>query len=524
MKFNWKIVLGILLLTGWVAGAPVVGHYRAKWAFEAYRGQLIRRGEKLTAAEIAHHPKADEVSAARHFLAAARQFGSSPSNSLPVMRTLAPGRAMVGWTENVLPTDVSSNIWPAVIDEVQRHEQDLATLRTALGMPAFDFDLDYSQGFNLLLPHLVSAKQAAFWASLAALSGLHEGRATNAWEDLETCTVMPRVLAREPLMISQLVRVAMGQIASGANWEALQSSSLREEQLKELQALWESMNFMDGAEPSLEMERALAAPTYEQMRSSYATASGMGMGGSSLSMDDLGQVLANPKEGLQALMDRYPRYAMWKWQWSYEEELYHLEIQQAALEAVRAFRTNENFVSEMTKYQANRANIQKSYKGGENRFMFGFDDGTIEKYLWKLSDLEMERQLIVAAIALKRFQLHEGKYPARLQDLAPDYLATVPLDPMDGKPLRYQLKPDGTFLLYSVGEDGVDSGGDPTPSQLSDVRSKSWWKGRDAVWPSPATLEEVKAYHDETTAKWRETGARRMVPMRAPDPAGLNSK
>ena len=125
----------------------------------------------------------------------------------------------------------------------------------------------------------------------------------------------------------------------------------------------------------------------------------------------------------------------------------------------------------------------------------------LTKYLLdSLADMEMERRLLVTAIALKRFQLHEGKYPAQLQDLVPNFLATAPLDPMDGKPLRYRLKPDGSFLLYSVGEDGVDNGGDPA-GQSADVHNKSWWKSRDAVWPSPATPAEVKSYKAEGHGK-----------------------
>jgi hypothetical protein len=48
------------------------------------------------------------------------------------------------------------------------------------------------------------------------------------------------------------------------------------------------------------------------------------------------------------------------------------------------------------------------------------------------------------------------------------------------------------FLLYSVGEDGRDDGGDPTPQEAK-KRYRQIWDGRDAVWPSAATPEEAKA-------------------------------
>jgi hypothetical protein len=46
-----------------------------------------------------------------------------------------------------------------------------------------------------------------------------------------------------------------------------------------------------------------------------------------------------------------------------------------------------------------------------------------------------------------------------LEDLVLQYLPAVPRDPFDGQPLRMAAGPEG-LLLYSVGKDGVDDGGD----------------------------------------------------------------
>jgi hypothetical protein len=96
---------------------------------------------------------------------------------------------------------------------------------------------------------------------------------------------------------------------------------------------------------------------------------------------------------------------------------------------------------------------------------------------------ETERQLTVAAIALKRFELRHGKLPPDLASLVPELLPELPYDCMSGKPLCYRLKPEGGFLLYSVGQDGRDDGGDPNPAS---GKGFELWDGRDAVWPSPA--------------------------------------
>ncbi|MCU0918423.1 MAG: type II secretion system protein GspG [Planctomycetes bacterium] len=62
------------------------------------------------------------------------------------------------------------------------------------------------------------------------------------------------------------------------------------------------------------------------------------------------------------------------------------------------------------------------------------------------------------ALALERYRLASGKLPERLEDLVPQYLAQVPLDPFDAQPIRYQRTGPG-YRLYSVDADGRDNGG-----------------------------------------------------------------
>jgi len=66
--------------------------------------------------------------------------------------------------------------------------------------------------------------------------------------------------------------------------------------------------------------------------------------------------------------------------------------------------------------------------------------------------------LALAALAIERFRLKEGELPDSLDALVPHYLPEHPVDPFDGKPIRFV--PEGTrYRLYSVGEDKIDGGG-----------------------------------------------------------------
>jgi hypothetical protein len=62
------------------------------------------------------------------------------------------------------------------------------------------------------------------------------------------------------------------------------------------------------------------------------------------------------------------------------------------------------------------------------------------------------------AVALERYRRDQGQWPEKLEALVPKYLAAVPTDPQDGKPLRYRRRPDGV-VVYWLGPDGTDDGG-----------------------------------------------------------------
>jgi len=61
-----------------------------------------------------------------------------------------------------------------------------------------------------------------------------------------------------------------------------------------------------------------------------------------------------------------------------------------------------------------------------------------------------------ALVALKAFKEETGRLPQSLAELVPEYLGAVPVDDMDGKPLRYSPEKK---VLYSVGKDLADDGG-----------------------------------------------------------------
>ena len=75
---------------------------------------------------------------------------------------------------------------------------------------------------------------------------------------------------------------------------------------------------------------------------------------------------------------------------------------------------------------------------------------------------QAKTRLLIGELALHACQLEHGALPDQLEQLVPEFLAELPVDPFDpdGQPLRYIRAEDG-HVLYSVGYDGKDDGGRP---------------------------------------------------------------
>lgn len=71
-------------------------------------------------------------------------------------------------------------------------------------------------------------------------------------------------------------------------------------------------------------------------------------------------------------------------------------------------------------------------------------------------DALYQAQLVSArtAIAVERYRLAHGSVPAALDHLVPEFLESVPVDPVNGAPLQYATN-ETHYAVFSVGQDGV---------------------------------------------------------------------
>lgn len=479
MKLKWIILAVVALILAGLIGLPFYAHYRLKSRVANYRAELRKRGEKTTIAEAVPPAPTNGPNGAMQFVTAAGQLqteGFFISDVSP-MRGIPPGRARVAWQQETLILNKTS-LWPLVTKALASNQVALADLRSALSNPVVRFNIDYYAGFNARLPHLAPMKNAAQWLSTAAVFDLREGRVERAHENLMALMASSQTLAEERFLICHLVRIAATQISVGAFWEALQHPGFNDTHLAAWQKAWEQTDVLKQSEHGAQMEGAMVEQIFKEARKNPT-------------------MLANPfgpapaPNNAQELKDTLSLHVLWPHWFSYEDEYRSLRQWQGTIEAARMARTNQNWSGVIAHLEAIRDQIKKECPSPSLINDFINDDETGRNFLSKSANLETARRLLVTAIALQRYKLRHGKFPEKLAALVPEFLPAQPRDFMDGQPLRYRLNADGTYLLYSVGEDGKDDGGDGTIPDSKTVRN--WLKGRDWVWPRPATKEEIEA-------------------------------
>lgn len=391
-----------------------------------------------------------------------------------------------------------TNSWEQVDDALQRSAEVISDLQRALQLPDWDEGFDYAVGFtDFKLTRLIDTKRAAQLLQLTALSEIRAGSGASALEREKSLLKLVRMQGSSRLIISHLVRIATGAYAWNVTWEGLQAGVWNADQLAELQQAWMEFDYQQGMTLSFEMERAMTLDLFRQ---------------ASADMKVLYRQMDQRFEAAEMIdwetdlpAGRFIEYwvhaPLWRFAWRHQDELRALNRWQQVVEAGRAvdqrsWKQSADVLNQMDEPEDSWLGIiapgDSPKLGLYDQWRYLLSSGAFslnQRTVLKASQADMMRQMAITAIALARFQAAESRYPQRLGDLVPKYLPAVPTDFADGQPLRYRAEGTG-FVLYAVGENFKDDGGSSLPSKPGSLGS-SLWTGLDAVWPKPASDEDI---------------------------------
>ncbi len=450
-----------------------------------YQVELRARGEKLTYAELTRSRSTNVNSSLNALTNAVGRIRPGPlyPGLLELRHLVRPGYARVLWMESSLAPGNSNPgsavSWEDFAAELETNRVVLEEIRQALKDPAPDSGLHTGLPAGPPSSIFIASRSAAQWLSGDVIQNLHEGNRQRALEDLLALSSLARVNRDEYTLVSQIIRVAIARLGLAATWEALQAPDWTETELGQLQHSWEAVDLAEALEKGFLGERVIGVELWSMMRKSKSSQARSVLNyhssrSVSLTFDDwMSDCILVPAYRITSIND---------------DELFHLRSMQQCLDSSRLLKAHRTWGEAKRGLDKTLTDIDK-IANSPGRFRYLFSLMAIPNFLYAADTAvhaEIERQLTIAAIAIKHYQLRYGKAPPDLVALVPEFVASAPYDCMSGKTLCYRLKDDGTFVLYSVGEDGHDDGGDPKSAWAGKF---DLWEGKDAVWPMAASPE-----------------------------------
>lgn len=362
---------------------------------------------------------------------------------LPDRRTenYNPALPYLGRDARRIPRDVplSPETLAAADEFLTENAGRLEAVRTALRRPRFRFDIVFEAGPAALLPHLSRIKAEATAFQIAALAAAEHGDVRRSIQAIEDSVLCGHLLATEPTLISQLVRIACLNLALNSLEQLLSRQSVNAAELKQLRTLLESVNLKGAAAKVLVYDRPFSLASFDpQVMAQTLSTPAPGD-----SAEEAADNAANLQRGVSVL--RATGYLT-------SDRRLMLETFKAAI----ALAEQETPAS-LEQCEAVFDNADARARRFPPKIISAMMLSVSQKTLDRFASIEARRRAALTAIAIEQFRLaHNGRLPEQLKALVTGYLTSIPEDPFDGKSLRFKSLAAG-FVVYSVGADREDN-------------------------------------------------------------------
>lgn len=389
--------------------------------------------------------------------------------------------------DKTLPTSPTDEHWPIAAEFVRSRGQALALVREGAARPVLGVPylsdvppelvqaLQTRQRFEhipeshddnpmlvgVLLPHLGEMRQFSRILAVDAREAMIAGDRERAISDIEAILGMSSQTWSEPFMISDLVALAQLAFACDLAREAAAAGILSQADLRHL-----AHALAVAPAPSLELDFSAETAQIDDFLQRFFTDDGSGDGHTVYStMPVLHRQWGTPDPAAKLLVRAaLPALSA--------QHVSRAQLRHLSHEAIAAAERDQRLPlwrrGERT-CDVSRAKLDQAMGDIFPPLLSLMVDSATGKILISRDIAAMHREAALTVLALEAHRQAHGQYPATLAMLAPSFLPRVPIDAADGRPLRYRLQ-DGRPLLYSVGCDGDDDNGRPTPKPSDAAR------------------------------------------------------
>jgi len=325
-----------------------------------------------------------------------------------------------------------------VLFAVHKFGPEIESLRQASLRPQAFIPIHYEDGFNAvansMLPNLAATKRCAQVLSVRAIAELAGGQCSNALSDVELLLRVNDALRQPPFLISELVRMAIVGIDIQPIWEGLAKHQWSDPQLAALETTLAREDFLADYELVMRGERNCAIATYETMRRT-------------------GEIVVSDADGTKLTV---------KMPWApkafyYQNELAFAQLYQQLLLLLDNTKLRTISPAVQRRVTAEVRAAHKHYLPYTAMALMTAPalEAAVKHFAFAQASVDLAR----VGCALERYRLAHGQYPESLATLEPQFITHAPHDIINGQPLHYRLKPNGQFVLYSVGWNETDDGG-----------------------------------------------------------------
>jgi hypothetical protein len=317
------------------------------------------------------------------------------------------------------------------------------------------------KGMSLMLEYLAALKRCSQLLQLRSTAELADNQGAKGLADVELLLRLDDELRQEPMLIDHLVSVAITTMQIQPIYEGLAQHRWNDAQLADLEGALAAKDFLADYQKAIRGERAFAIASMENERITHEY--------EIETVDDNGKS-KNVSYSLRGTPSAF----------YYQSELNFARFaDQYALPLVDL---NKRTVSpaELQRAEAALKGELKHYN--PYKIMAAETFPAVVTSVEKFAAAQSQTDLALVACALERCRLAHGGYPETLDALAPQFIEKLPHDIINGQPLHYRRTDDGLFVLYSVGWNEADDGGQIILNKNGVVDQKQG----DWVWRYPA--------------------------------------
>jgi hypothetical protein len=280
------------------------------------------------------------------------------------------------------------------------------------------YPVDFAKGLNATLPHIQDARTLARVLSLRLHVAVQRGDIAAALESLRLQLALAGTMDHEPLLVSQLVRIAVIGMALNDVRAIVSELPLTEPQLAELQKVVAAIDAQTPVKEGLIGERAMGYHTFHHLSQLEGVEMLAGKDGELQRPGDCLVYLELMQEMVEAA-DRPPDQA--------RQAAKQVEAKLKGRMATQNPLDRLEIVVTMLMFPATGAVFDASARS------------------------QALRDSAACGIAFRRYQLKHGRPPDSLAALVPEFLPAATRDPFTaGNPLRLVVQAD-RFAIYSVG-------------------------------------------------------------------------